>query len=91
MRRRVREQGFTMIEAIIGIVLLALVATYATQAMLRAQTINNVMAGQAGAITVLGFLGDRLTEGDRKYAPVGTNKTASGRAQNRRVELRRID
>ena len=62
-----------MIEAIIGIVLLALVATYATQAMLRTQTINNVMAGQAGAITVLGFLGDRLTEGDTKYAPVRTN------------------
>jgi len=73
MNPRARLQGFTLIEAIIAIVLLALIATYAAPALLRAQTINNVLAGQAGAITVLGFLTDRLSDGDNRYAPVGTN------------------
>jgi outer membrane protein OmpA-like peptidoglycan-associated protein len=39
-----------------------------------------------------GVTGDRMeVQGYASTQPVATNKTASGRAENRRVELRRID
>jgi OOP family OmpA-OmpF porin len=58
----------------------------------------NMKLSQARAETVRGYLAGRGVDGSRlvakgygKTKPIADNKTAAGRAKNRRVELNKID